>query len=57
VHDFRIMYDYFQKRGLKSSPIEMKEMEAALGCPPRDFDRFASETASAWREEDPKGSQ
>jgi uncharacterized protein YbjT (DUF2867 family) len=49
VHDLRIMFDYFQKRGLKATPIEMREMEEALGRPPRHFEDFVRETTEDWK--------
>ncbi len=53
VHDLRIMFDYFQKRGLNASPVEMREVEAALGQKPRSFEDFVQETAAEWRKKAP----
>ncbi len=49
VHDLRIMFDYFQKRGLNGTPVELREMAAALGHQPRSFENFVHETATEWQ--------
>ncbi len=53
VHDLRIMFDYFQKRGLNASPVEMRELEAALGHKPRGFEDFVQETVAEWHRKAP----
>jgi uncharacterized protein YbjT (DUF2867 family) len=49
VDDLRVMYAHFQEHGLAASADEVQMLEDLLGRPPRSFDAFAKETASAWR--------
>ena len=49
VYDFKHMYDFFQKQGLKASPAAIDRLTTLLGHAPRSFGAFVSETASAWR--------
>jgi uncharacterized protein YbjT (DUF2867 family) len=49
VFDFKMMYDYFQKSGLKATAAERGAAEALMGHPMRSFDAFARETAAAWK--------
>lgn len=51
VYDFRIMYDYFQKRGFKSTPADNDNLKRLLRREPRSMDEFCSETARAWKEQ------
>jgi len=46
--DFRLMYDFFQKNGLRASPEAIERQTRLTGHPPRPFDAFARETAAAW---------
>jgi uncharacterized protein YbjT (DUF2867 family) len=48
VFDFRLMYAFFQEKGLKASPEDLARLTALLGHPPRRFDEFAAETARSW---------
>jgi uncharacterized protein YbjT (DUF2867 family) len=48
VFDFRLMYAFFQEKGLKAAPADVTRLTALLGHPPRRFDEFAAETARAW---------
>ncbi|HQQ77538.1 MAG TPA: NmrA family NAD(P)-binding protein [Thermoanaerobaculia bacterium] len=48
VFDFRLMYAFFQEKGLKAVPEDVARCAALLGHPPRRFDEFAAETARAW---------
>ncbi len=48
VFDFRLMYAFFQEKGLKATPADLARLTALLGHPPRRFDAFAAETARAW---------
>jgi len=48
VFDFRLMYAFFQEKGLKASPADVTRLTALLGHAPRRFDEFAAETARAW---------
>jgi uncharacterized protein YbjT (DUF2867 family) len=49
VHDFAIMYRYFQERGWAAPPGAVARLTALLGRPPRSFDDYASRTAAEWR--------
>ncbi|MEO8055719.1 MAG: NmrA family NAD(P)-binding protein [Acidobacteriota bacterium] len=46
--DFRLMYAFFQEKGLKAGPEDVARLTALLGHAPRRFDEFAAETARAW---------
>jgi len=48
VFDFRLMYEHFQKNGLKGTPEAVARLEKMLGHAPRGFEAFAAETAAAW---------
>ena len=48
VFDFRLMYAFFQEKGLKASPEDLARLTALLGHPPRSFEEFAAETARSW---------
>ncbi|MEO8585224.1 MAG: NmrA family NAD(P)-binding protein [Acidobacteriota bacterium] len=48
VFDFRLMYAFFQEKGLKATPADLERLTALLGHAPRRFDEFAAETARAW---------
>jgi uncharacterized protein YbjT (DUF2867 family) len=48
VFDFRLMYQFFQEKGLKATPADLERLTALLGRAPRRFDEFAAETARAW---------
>lgn len=48
VFDFRLMYAFFQEKGLKAAPEDVARCTTLLGHPPRRFDEFAAETARAW---------
>jgi uncharacterized protein YbjT (DUF2867 family) len=47
VDDFRIMYEFFQKEGLKATPEDLAICTRVLGRPPRRFDDYAAEMARA----------
>ena len=49
VFDLKLMYAFFQEKGLKATPAEIQRVTTLLGHPPRGFDRFAAETAAAWK--------
>lgn len=49
VHDLQSMYRVYQSRGLVATRAELAETEAILGRPPRSYEQFVQETASAWR--------
>ncbi len=48
VFDFKAMYAFFQKEGLKAPGDAVARQTRLLGHPPRSFAAFARETASAW---------
>jgi nucleoside-diphosphate-sugar epimerase len=50
VHDLRIMYDYFQKKGFKPDGNDAVEAQKILHHQPRNFDSFCSETAAVWKQ-------
>ena len=49
VFDFKHMYDYFQKHGLKASQDAIDRQTKLLGHSPRSYGAFVSETAAAWQ--------
>jgi uncharacterized protein YbjT (DUF2867 family) len=49
VFDFRAMYEYFQKQGLKATPEAIARQTRLIGHAPRSFEAFAEETAAAWK--------
>jgi uncharacterized protein YbjT (DUF2867 family) len=49
VFDFRLMYEFFQEHGLKTTPAEAERQRKLLGHDPRSFEDFALETASMWK--------
>ncbi len=51
VHDFRIMYKYFQDQGMPAAEADLVELQKALGRPLRKFDDFVSETVTLWKEQ------
>lgn len=51
VRDLRIMYDYFQKKGLIASAEDLAAQNKVLGHAPRRFDDFVAEIVSIWQRE------
>jgi len=49
VEDFRVMYRFFQEKGLRASEADFRQQAKVLKHPPRRFEDFAKETAAAWR--------
>ena len=49
VFDFRLMYAFFQEKGLKATAADIDRLTKLLGHAPRSFEDFAAETARAWR--------
>lgn len=47
--DFRMMYAFFQEKGLKATKEEIDHLTKLLGHPPRTFEAFAGETAAVWK--------
>lgn len=49
LYDFKQMYAFFQKQGLKGTPADVELLTAVLGHPPRSFAAYAMETAAQWK--------
>jgi hypothetical protein len=49
VFDFRLMYSFFQDKGLKATPSDIERHTKLLGHAPRNFEDFAMETARMWK--------
>lgn len=49
VFDFRIMYSFFQDKGLKATQSDIERQTKLLGHSPRNFQDFARETARLWK--------
>jgi len=49
VFDYRLMYDMFQKKGLKATPAQLEETRTIVGHAPRRFADFVKECAAAWK--------
>lgn len=47
--DFRLMYEFFQKEGLKATPADIDRLTKVLGHAPRGYETFVNETAKAWK--------
>ncbi len=48
VYDFRLMYQWFQKHGLKASKEDLGFLAGLLGHPPRRYDDYVRETVREW---------
>jgi uncharacterized protein YbjT (DUF2867 family) len=48
VFDFRLMYEFFQKQGLRATREDVDRLTKVLGHPPRRFQDFVRETAEMW---------
>jgi uncharacterized protein YbjT (DUF2867 family) len=49
LYDFKHMYAFFQKDGLKATVADLAQLTSVLGHPPRGFAAYASEMAEAWK--------
>jgi uncharacterized protein YbjT (DUF2867 family) len=49
VFDFRLMYSFFQDKGLKATQSDIERLKKLLGHSPRNFEDFAMETARMWK--------
>jgi len=47
--DFRLMYQFFQEKGLRATPADVERQTKLLGHPPRRFEDYARETAAEWK--------
>jgi len=46
--DFRLMYEFFQREGLKATREDIERQTKITGKAPRAFEDYARETARAW---------
>jgi uncharacterized protein YbjT (DUF2867 family) len=49
LYDFRHMYAFFQKEGLKGTPADVEQITTVMGHAPRSFAAYAKEMAAEWR--------
>ena len=49
VFDFRLMYSFFQDKGLKATQSDIERQTNLLGHEPRSFEDFAMETGRIWK--------
>ena len=49
VFDFRLMYAFFQEKGLKADQSDIDRLTKLLGHAPRGFKDFAEETVRNWK--------
>lgn len=49
VFDLRLMYKFFQDKGLRATPSDIDVQTKLLGHAPRSFEDFASEMARIWK--------
>lgn len=48
TYDYRLMYEFFQREGLRATPAAIERLTALLGHAPRGYEAFVRETAAAW---------
>jgi uncharacterized protein YbjT (DUF2867 family) len=48
VFDFKLMYAFFQEKGLKATPDDIERQTELIGHAPRSFEDFAKEAAEMW---------
>ncbi len=48
VHDLKLMYEFFQRHGLRASEEDFALQAKVLGHLPRSFHAFVGETVAAW---------
>jgi uncharacterized protein YbjT (DUF2867 family) len=48
VSDLKIMYAFFQRKGLRASAEDLARQALVLPHPPRRFEDFCRETAAGW---------
>lgn len=46
--DYRLMYEFFQREGLRATPQAIDRLTTLLGHAPRSYEAFVRETAAAW---------
>jgi len=49
LYDFKHMYAFFQKEGLKATPADIATQTKLLGHAPRSFAAYTKEMAAAWK--------
>jgi uncharacterized protein YbjT (DUF2867 family) len=49
AYDFKLMFQWFQKNGLKATPQDLADLTKILGHPPRKYSDYVAETARAWK--------
>ncbi|MEP7064487.1 MAG: NmrA family NAD(P)-binding protein [Gemmatimonadota bacterium] len=49
LYDFKHMYSFFQKDGLKGTAADVAQLTEIMGHPPRAFAAYAHEMAAAWK--------
>jgi uncharacterized protein YbjT (DUF2867 family) len=49
IADLRVMYAYFQEKGVPASQADLRQQGRLLKHVPRRFEDFVSQTAAAWR--------
>ncbi len=50
VSDFKVMYEFFQAKGLQATAEELEAQKAVIGHEPRSFADFVAGLAKAWSE-------
>jgi uncharacterized protein YbjT (DUF2867 family) len=48
VQDLKLMYEFFQRQGLRASEADFPLQAKVLGHPPRGYPTFVRETVAAW---------
>jgi uncharacterized protein YbjT (DUF2867 family) len=54
IPEMRIMYEFFQEKGMLASKESLEKMQKLLGHKPRTFDNFVGEIIVEWRSKLPK---
>ena len=49
AYDFRLMYEWFQTKGLKASKEDVAKLTTVLGHAPRNYTDYVTELAKAWK--------
>jgi transaldolase len=53
VRDLKLMYEFFQRYGLRANETDFALQAKVLGHPPRSFHTFVEETVAAWERDRP----
>jgi len=54
VSDLKLMYEFFQRSGLRATEQDVSLQAKVLGHPPRCFHAFVDETVAAWERDEPR---